>query len=78
MILAQAVNQLSQFCGPRDLSSLTIQALQAEQGLEQVNVLAFFGGSILAGGEQLAEAIRNTLAKTYIIVGGAGHVFDIH
>ncbi|MYN69418.1 hypothetical protein GLP18_04070 [Streptococcus suis] len=78
MILAQAVNQLSQFCGPRDLSSLTIQALQAEQRLEQVNVLAFFCGSILAGGEQLAEAIRNTLAKTYIIVGGAGHVFDLH
>ncbi|HEL1557380.1 TPA: hypothetical protein TXJ05_001580 [Streptococcus suis] len=76
MILAQAVNQLSQFCGLRELSSLIIQALQAEQGLEQVIVLAFFCGSILAGGEQLAEAIRNTLAKTYIIVGGAGHVFD--
>ncbi|BCP60986.1 TPA: hypothetical protein U0919_002008 [Streptococcus suis] len=54
-----------------------MQALQAEQGLEQVNVLAFFGGSILAGGEQLAEAIRNKLAKTYVIVGGAGHVFDL-
>lgn len=42
MILAQAVNQLSQFCGSRELSSLIIQALQAEQGLEQVIVLAFF------------------------------------
>ncbi|MEI4353114.1 ElyC/SanA/YdcF family protein [Streptococcus suis] len=73
MILAQAVNQLVQFCGLRDLSSLTIQALQTEQGLEQVDVLAFFGGSILAGGDQLAEAIRNKLAKTYVIVGGAGH-----
>ncbi len=41
MILAQAVNQLVQFCGLRDLSSLTIQALQTEQGLEQVDVLAF-------------------------------------
>lgn len=76
MILAQAVNQLAQFCGPRDLSSLTIQALQTEQGLEQVDVLAFFGGSILAGGEQVAESIRNKLAKAYVIVGGAGHVFD--
>ncbi|HEM6591362.1 YdcF family protein [Streptococcus suis] len=73
MILAQAVNQLAQFCGPRDLSSLTKQALQTEQGLEQVDVLAFFGGSILAGGDQLAEAIRNKLAKIYVIVGGAGH-----
>ncbi|HEM3443356.1 TPA: YdcF family protein [Streptococcus suis] len=76
MILAQAVNQLVQFCGLRDLSSLTIQALQTEQGLEQVDVLAFFGGSILAGGDQLAEAIRNKLAKTYVIVGGAGHTTD--
>ncbi|HFU4012338.1 TPA: ElyC/SanA/YdcF family protein [Streptococcus suis] len=76
MILSQAVNQLAQFCGPRDLSSLTKQALQTEQGLEQVDVLAFFGGSILAGGDQLAEAIRNKLAKTYVIVGGAGHTTD--
>ncbi|NQN53351.1 DUF218 domain-containing protein [Streptococcus suis] len=76
MILSQAVNQLAQFCGPRDLSSLTMQALQAEQGLEQVDVLAFFGGSILAGGDQLAEAIRNKIAKTYVIVGGAGHTTD--
>lgn len=76
MILAQAVNQLAQFCGPRDLSSLTKQALQAEQGLEQVDVLAFFGASILAGGDQLAEAIRNKIAKTYVIVGGAGHTTD--
>ncbi|HFI0237381.1 TPA: ElyC/SanA/YdcF family protein [Streptococcus suis] len=76
MKLSQAINQLAQFCGPRDLSSLTKQALQAEQGLEQVDVLAFFGGSILAGGDQLAEAIRNKLAKTYVIVGGAGHTTD--
>mgnify|MGYP003496204589 CR=1 FL=1 len=41
MILEQAVNQLAQFCGPRDLSSLTIQALQTEQGLEQVDVFPF-------------------------------------
>ncbi|HFU4024427.1 TPA: ElyC/SanA/YdcF family protein [Streptococcus suis] len=76
MKLSQAVNQLAQFCGPRDLSSLTKQALQAEQGLEQVDVLAFFGGSILAGGDQLAEVIRNKIAKTYIVVGGAGHTTD--
>ncbi len=77
MILAQAVNQLAHFCGPRDLSALSIQALQTEQGLEQVDVLAFFGGSILAGGEQLAESILNKLAKAYVIVRGAGHVFDL-
>lgn len=76
MTLAQAVNRLARFCGPRDLSSLTIQALQEEQGLEQVDVLAFFGGSILAGGDQLALAIQNKLAKTYVIVGGTGHTTD--
>ncbi|HEM6310077.1 TPA: YdcF family protein [Streptococcus suis] len=76
MKLSQAINQLAQFCGPRDLSSLTKQALQAEQGLEQVDVLAFFGGSILAGGDQLADAIRNKIAKAYVIVGGAGHTTD--
>ena len=41
MILAQAVNQLAQCCGPRELSSLSIQALQTEQGLEQVDVFPF-------------------------------------
>lgn len=76
MTLAQAVNRLARFCGPRDLTSLTTQALQEEQGLEQVDVLAFFGGSILAGGDQLALAIQNKLAKTYVIVGGTGHTTD--
>lgn len=76
MTLAQAVNRLASFCGPRDLTSLTPEALQEEQGLEQVDVLAFFGGSILAGGDQLALAIQNKLAKTYVIVGGAGHTTD--
>lgn len=76
MTLAQAVNRLAKFCGPRDLTSLTTKALQEEQGLEQVDVLAFFGGSILAGGDQLALAIQNKLAKTYVIVGGAGHTTD--
>ena len=32
-----------------------------------------FGGSILAGGDVLAEAIRNKIARTYVIVGGVGH-----
>ncbi|MGT2742889.1 hypothetical protein [Streptococcus plurextorum] len=61
MKLSQAVNRLAQFCGPRNLSSLTIRALQAEQGLEQVDVLVFFGGSILAGGDQLALAIQSVI-----------------
>lgn len=76
MDLNQAIATVADFCGPQDLSALTINALQAEHGLEQVDVLAFFGGSILAGGDRLAEAIQNKIAKTYVIVGGAGHTTD--
>ena len=34
------------------------------------------GGSILAGGDLLAKAIRDKIARTYIIVGGAGHTTE--
>ena len=33
----------------------------------------FFGGSILAGGDVLAKAIKDDIAEHYIIVGGEGH-----
>ena len=34
--------------------------------------MVLFGGSIIAGGDILAEAIQNEVAKKNIIVGGAG------
>ena len=42
----------------------------------QVDVAVLFGGSILAGGEVFAEAMRAGIAHTYVIVGGAGHTTE--
>lgn len=38
--------------------------------------MVVFGGSILAGGDVLAKAINDGIAKTYIIVGGIGHTTE--
>ena len=38
--------------------------------------MVLFGGSILCGGDILAQAMRNQIAKKYIIVGGAGHTTE--
>lgn len=42
----------------------------------QVDVAVLFGGSILAGGEVLADAMRADVARAYVIVGGAGHTTE--
>nr|WP_236698037.1 YdcF family protein [Lactobacillus selangorensis] len=71
--MSTAVNRLGAFCGVRDVPTLTITALQERYGLQQVDVMVLFGGSILAGERVLAEGIRQHLAKKYVIVGGHGH-----
>lgn len=71
--LAQWVNCLGRFCGKRDVPSLTREALLAGCGTRQADVMMLFGGSILCGGDVLAEAMRQGAAKTYVLVGGAGH-----
>ncbi|MBP2623758.1 ElyC/SanA/YdcF family protein [Streptococcus oricebi] len=71
--IAEQINQLADFCGKRDLTDLSRASLQARYGLEQVDVFVLFGGSILAGGDLLAQAIRQGLAQHYLIVGGRGH-----
>lgn len=38
--------------------------------------MVLFGGSILCGGDVLAQAMKNRVAKTYVIVGGAGHTTE--
>lgn len=67
------LNRLSRFCGPRDLSELTQTALQEKYQRSQADIAILFGGSILAGGDVLAEAIQHNIAKKYMIVGGYGH-----
>lgn len=42
----------------------------------QVDVAVLFGGSILAGGEVLADAMKAGIARAYVIVGGAGHTTE--
>ena len=74
--IAEAINILGRFCGKRDISVLTSNELKLKYGLEQVDVMVLFGGSILSGGDVLAEAMKNGIASKYVIVGGAGHTTE--
>lgn len=74
--MAQCINTLGGFCGRRDVLSLTPQELKKKYGFEQADVLVLFGGSILCGGDVLADAMRNGIAKKYVIVGGEGHTTE--
>ena len=71
--IAEAINTLGIFCGKRDIHALTKEELQKKYGIEQADVLVLFGGSILCGGDVLAQAIKENVAKHYLIVGGEGH-----
>ena len=62
---ASCLNILGDFCGMRDVPALT-RDLEAD-------AMVLFGGSVLAGGDVLAEAMKNRVARRYIIVGGMGH-----
>lgn len=72
-MLANEINTLARFLGPRDIHDLSQTSLQAKYGFKQADVFVLFGGSILAGVDTLAQAIRSRVAKHYVIVGGAGH-----
>lgn len=74
--IAKNINILGNFCGKRDLSVLTSEQLENRYGIPQADVMVLFGGSILAGGDVFADAIRNKVAKKYVIVGGAGHTTE--
>ncbi|MDU2422001.1 MAG: ElyC/SanA/YdcF family protein [Bifidobacterium scardovii] len=71
--VADAINALGAFCGPRDVPRLTRRALSGAIGDGRADVMVLFGGSILHGVDVLADAIRNGAARHYVIVGGAGH-----
>ena len=74
--IAKCINTLGAFCGPRDIPSLTPQELKKKYDFEQADIMVLFGGSILCGGDVLADAMQNKAAKKYIIVGGAGHTTE--
>ena len=66
--IADAINVLGQFCGMRDVESLDRTSLMEKYGIDQADVFVLFGGSILAGGSLLAQAIKDRIAKVYVIV----------
>lgn len=74
--IAADVNLLGRFLGVRDVSELTQEALEGRCGFRRAGVMALFGGSIIAGGDVLAEAMRKGVAEKYVIVGGAGHTTE--
>lgn len=71
--IAEAMNTLSAFCGKRDVETLTKEALQEKYGFDQADVMVLFGGSIMCGAQVLADAMKEGVAKHFLIVGGEGH-----
>ena len=71
--IASDINLLAKFCGKKDIETLTPSSLKKTYGIEKVDVLVLFGGSILSGGDLFAKAIQNKIASQYVIVGGYGH-----
>ncbi len=71
-----AVNTLGRFCARRDIEALDGDSLFRQYGIRKVDVMVLFGGSILAGGDLFAKAIRDEIAGTYVIVGGEGHTTE--
>ena len=74
--IAENINILGRFCGKRDVAQLTQENIFHTYGIWQADVMAFFGGSILCGGDVLARAIKNKVARKYVIVGGEGHTTE--
>lgn len=70
---AKNVDVLAEFLGVRDVPELTQSALRKKYGFAQADVMVLFGGSILCGGDVLAQAMKEQAARKYIIVGGEGH-----
>lgn len=74
--VADNINILAKFCGKRDLQRIIEEELFKEHKISQADIMVLFGGSIICGGDVLANGIINRVAKKYIIVGGAGHTTE--
>ncbi|MFT4212938.1 MAG: ElyC/SanA/YdcF family protein [Microbacterium sp.] len=71
--IAAAITTLGAFCGERDIAAPTPAALREATGLDRVDAVLCFGGSILAGARVFAEALGSGVAATSMLVGGEGH-----
>lgn len=67
-----SINVLVRFCARRDVPALTREAVQSAAGAV-ADVAILFGGTIVAGADVLAGAMREQVASRYMIVGGQGH-----
>jgi hypothetical protein len=65
--VARSINTLVGFCARRDVARLRPRS---------ADVAILFGGSILAGADVFAGAMRAGVAERYLIVGGEGHTTD--
>lgn len=71
--VADRLNTIARFVGPRDLREPTMAELQRLTGRGQVDAVVLYGGSVLAGAQVLADVMRAGIARTAIISGGEGH-----
>jgi uncharacterized SAM-binding protein YcdF (DUF218 family) len=67
-----SINTLVRFCARRDVAALTSEAL-VSAALAPADVAILFGGTIAAGADVFADAMREQVASRYMIVGGQGH-----
>lgn len=74
--VARDANVLGAYLGVRDVPALTEAEVGRRLGGRRADVMALFGGSIIAGGDVLADAMRAGVADAYVIVGGAGHTTE--
>lgn len=70
------MNLLAAFLGARSVDALTQASLHGRYGFARADVMALFGGTILAGVDVLAGAMENDVARRYVIVGGRGHTTE--
>ena len=61
--IAKNINTLGHFCGKRDVAELTQEQLLKRYGISHADVFVLFGGSIICGGDVLAQAMKNHIAK---------------
>ena len=74
--VARDMNTIAAFVGVRDVEALTPKAVAENLGTAQADVMVLFGGAVLAGADVLADAMRAGVARTYALVGGAGHTTE--
>ena len=72
-----AANIIGYFLARRDIDELSQEAMQAQIGQPQADVLIAFGGMIPHGCDIVARSFQRGLAKRLLLVGGIGHTTEV-